>query len=84
MGTTGLLECAVADFMSASINRHTGVNMVSPGLCGLEATAVNWLCHMVGLRASAARVGTDCGGVLTSGGSIASELYVVAYDATVA
>ena len=72
VGTTGLLDTAVADLMSGVINRHTGLNLISPGLCALDNTAVQWLCDIVGLENTAKSSGVTSGGILASGGSMAS------------
>lgn len=70
VGTAGLLESAVADFIVAAATRHSGLHMIAPGLTAFDMVAVQWLCGMVGYDA----VHGGAGGVLLSGGSLASEL----------
>jgi len=60
----GLFPAALADFISASTNRYTGVWMAAPALVQLEANVLDWLrdwmCFPVTTR-----------GLLTTGGSMA-------------
>lgn len=67
----GLLHAAVADLIVDATNRFSGLWMPAPGLVQLEINVVRWLATLVGLPDTA-------GGLLTSGGSIANLLAVVA------
>jgi aromatic-L-amino-acid decarboxylase len=67
----GLLHAAVADLIADAINRYVGLWRAAPGLVQLESNVISWLCEIVGLPAGS-------GGVLTSGGSLAT------FSATVA
>ncbi len=67
----GLLHAAVADLIADAINRYVGLWRAAPGLVQLESNVIAWLCEIVGLPAGS-------GGVLTSGGSLAT------FSATVA
>src|SRR6185295_7978727 len=68
----GLFAAAVADLVSRSINRFTGVWDASPGLIQLESNVIRWFCDTV--------VGypPTSGGILTSGGSMAHFSAIVA------
>jgi aromatic-L-amino-acid decarboxylase len=61
----------VADLIADAINRYVGLWRAAPGLVQLESNVITWLCEIVGLPAGS-------GGVLTSGGSLAT------FSATVA
>lgn len=61
----GLFASAVAELIALATNRYTGVWMAAPGLVRLEQNVVEWLCSVVGYGAGA-------GGILTSGGSMAT------------
>ena len=67
----GLFASAVADLISDSVNRYTGVWAAAPALVQLEANVIRWFCAMVGYSQSS-------GGILTSGGSLANFSAVVA------
>lgn len=67
----GLFHSAAADFISATLNRFVGSESMAPGLVRLEWTVVRWLCDLLGFDAGS-------GGVLTSGGSMATLTAVVA------
>jgi aromatic-L-amino-acid/L-tryptophan decarboxylase len=68
----GLFTAAVADLISRSINRFTGVWDASPGLIQLESNVIRWFCdEVVGYPPTS-------GGILTSGGSLAHFSAVVA------
>jgi len=60
----GLFPAALADFISASTNRYTGVWMAAPALVQLEANVLDWLRDWMGFPASTR-------GLLTTGGSMA-------------
>ena len=61
----GLLHSAVADLISASVNRYVGVWTAAPGLAQLEANVIRWFCDIVGYPQQAR-------GFLSSGGSLAN------------
>ncbi|MFE4107997.1 pyridoxal phosphate-dependent decarboxylase family protein [Almyronema epifaneia] len=61
----GLFHAALADFIALSLNRYVPIFMAAPGLAAIEAQAVQWLCNLMDLPATA-------GGLFTSGGSIAT------------
>jgi len=67
----GLLHAAVADLIADATNRFVGLWRAAPGLVQLESNVIAWLAEVVGLPAGA-------GGILTSGGSLAT------FSATVA
>ncbi|MDH3283566.1 MAG: aminotransferase class I/II-fold pyridoxal phosphate-dependent enzyme [Acidobacteriota bacterium] len=66
----GLFQTAVADLISASVNRYSGVWIAAPGLVAIETNVLTWLRELVGLP----ETGT---GLLTSGGSLASLIALV-------
>jgi aromatic-L-amino-acid decarboxylase len=61
----GLYPAALADFISASTNRYTGVWMAAPALVQLEANVLEWLRTWMGFPPTAS-------GLLTTGGSMAN------------
>ncbi|MGA7616664.1 MAG: aminotransferase class V-fold PLP-dependent enzyme [Thermoanaerobaculia bacterium] len=67
----GLFHTAVADLISDSFNRYVGVWAAAPALVQLEANVTRWFCGIVGLPETS-------GGVLTTGGSLANFMAVVA------
>jgi aromatic-L-amino-acid/L-tryptophan decarboxylase len=70
MPSGGLLHAAVADFLTAAVNRYVGVWAASPGLAELEAQVIRWFVEMLGMPATSR-------GFLSSGGSIANFSAVV-------
>lgn len=62
----GLLHTAVADLLSAVMNRYTGLFLGSPGLVQLESNVISWMAQIVGYDPQRAF------GCLTSGGSMAN------------
>jgi aromatic-L-amino-acid/L-tryptophan decarboxylase len=66
----GLVHAAVADLITNLSNRYVGIWQAAPGLVEIESQVVRWLCEVVGLPAG-------CGGLLTSGGSMATLIAVV-------
>ncbi|MEO8586239.1 MAG: pyridoxal-dependent decarboxylase [Acidobacteriota bacterium] len=62
---------AVADLISAGVNRYVGVFAPAPALVQLETNVIRWFVRAVGYPESA-------GGFLTSGGSLANFSAVVA------
>ena len=71
----GLFHAAVADFISKSVNRHVGYWYMAPAMVQLEWTVIRWFCEIVGY-------GPEAGGVLTSGGSMASLTALIAARTT--
>lgn len=67
----GLFLAALADLIADATNRYVGVWQAAPGLVQLETNAVRWLAEIVGLPAGS-------GGILTTGGSLATFSAVVA------
>ncbi len=61
----GIFPAALADLISNTLNRYTGVAGVAPALNQLEANVVRWLCQIMGYPDQAR-------GFLTSGGSLAN------------
>ena len=61
----GLYPAAVADFISAAVNRYTGVWLAAPALVQLEANVLDWLRDWMAFPATAR-------GLLTTGGSMAA------------
>jgi len=61
----GIFPAALADFISATTNRYTGVWMAAPALVQLEANAIDWLREWMGFPA-------DARGLFTTGGSMAT------------
>jgi aromatic-L-amino-acid/L-tryptophan decarboxylase len=61
----GLFHSVLADFISLSLNRYVTMFMAAPALAAIEDQVVRWLCEIIGFPQKA-------GGVLTSGGSIAT------------
>src|SRR4051794_31301369 len=66
----GVFHAAVADLIADSVNRYVGVFAAAPALVQLEANVVRWFCDMAGY-------GKGSGGVLTTGGSLATFIAVV-------
>src|SRR5437764_6367277 len=67
----GIFPAAVADFIATAVNRYVGVFAAAPALAQLEANVVRWFCEIVGY-------GKKSGGVLTTGGSMANFIAMVA------
>lgn len=69
---SGLFSAALAEFYNRATNRYGGLVSVAPALAALEESVVRWLAREVcGLPESS-------GGLLTSGGSMATFSAVVA------
>lgn len=71
----GVFHAAVADFIAKSVNRYVGYWYMAPAVAALEWTVLRWFCEIVGY-------GPDAGGVLTSGGSMASLTALIAARTT--
>jgi aromatic-L-amino-acid decarboxylase len=67
----GLFQSAVADLITASVNRYVGVWQSAPGLVQIEENVIAWLATLAGLPEGS-------GGVLTTGGSMANLTAIVA------
>jgi aromatic-L-amino-acid decarboxylase len=67
----GLFQAALADFIALATNRYSTVWLAAPGLVQLEENVVQWFCEVLGLP-------TGAGGLLTSGGSMANLIALVA------
>ncbi|MEQ8787548.1 MAG: aminotransferase class V-fold PLP-dependent enzyme [Pirellulaceae bacterium] len=61
----GLPHTAAADVIADTVNRYVGFWPAAPAVAQLEATAIGWLCEIVGY-------GDGAGGFFTSGGSQAN------------
>lgn len=61
----GLFASALADLISDTVNRYTGVFAAAPALVQLEANVLRWFAGIVGYPEGAR-------GILTSGGSLAA------------
>lgn len=66
-----LFASALADLLAQTLNRYTGLSELAPGLVAIEDGVLRWLCHLFGLPLGA-------GGLLTSGGSMATLSMLVA------
>ena len=67
----GVYAAALAGLIASATNRYVGVTQPAPALVQIEQTVTRWLCHWMGLPASAA-------GILTSGGSLSNFSAIVA------
>jgi len=67
----GIFAAAVADLIATATNRYVGVFAAAPALAQLEANVVRWFCEIVGY-------GKKSGGVLTTGGSMANFIAMIA------
>ena len=67
----GLFTSALAELLARTVNRYTGIASLAPGLVALEQGVIGWLCAEFGLP-------RDAGGVLVTGGSMATLAAVVA------
>jgi aromatic-L-amino-acid decarboxylase len=66
----GLYAAALADFVACAVNRYVGVRVAAPALVQIEETAVRWMADLMGYPA-------ECGGILTSGGSLSNLSAIV-------
>jgi aromatic-L-amino-acid/L-tryptophan decarboxylase len=67
----GVFASALADLLAKAVNRYTGLSELAPGLVAIEDGVLRWLCHLFGLPAGS-------GGLLTTGGSMATLSMLVA------
>jgi glutamate/tyrosine decarboxylase-like PLP-dependent enzyme len=66
----GLYHAALGDYLAAVANRYAGIFFASPGAVRMENMLLAWLAEVVGYP-------KECGGALTSGGSIANLTGIV-------
>lgn len=71
----GVFHSALADFIAKSVNRYVGYWYMAPAIVQIEWTVIRWFCEIVGY-------GPETGGVLTSGGSMASLTALIAARTT--
>lgn len=67
----GLFQSAVADMIALATNRYPGLWMAAPGLVQIEQNVIEWFCGIAGLPPGS-------GGLLTSGGSMATLIALAA------
>ncbi|HWR47325.1 MAG TPA: aminotransferase class V-fold PLP-dependent enzyme [Pseudonocardiaceae bacterium] len=67
----GLFASALAELLAQTLNRYTGFSEFAPGLVALEDGVLRWLCQLFDLPLGA-------GGLLTTGGSMATLSMLVA------
>jgi aromatic-L-amino-acid decarboxylase len=67
----GLFASALADLLAKTFNRYTGISELAPGLVAIEDGVLRWLCQLFGLPPGS-------GGLLTTGGSMATLSMLVA------
>jgi aromatic-L-amino-acid/L-tryptophan decarboxylase len=67
----GLFVSALADLLAQTLNRYTGLADLAPGLVAIEDGVLRWLCDLFSLPSGA-------GGLLTTGGSMATLSMLVA------
>lgn len=72
----GTIHSAVADLISAVVNRFTGVWMGCPGAIQLEVNVLNWICQLIGYTTDEFNPSGPFG-CFTSGGSMANFLAIV-------
>lgn len=72
IGGGGIYHAAVADFISAAVNRQMAVWQCCPGFVRLEMNVIRWFCDIAGLPAATSF------GELTTGGSTATLSAIVA------
>jgi len=68
----GLYLGAIADYLSTTFNRYSAMFMASPGAAAIESLSIRWLNEITGIHASAERAGSQPGGILVSGASVAT------------
>ena len=61
----GLYTAALADFVTAAVNRYTTVAALAPAFVALEETTIRWIADLFDYPA-------ESGGILTTGGSLAN------------
>jgi aromatic-L-amino-acid decarboxylase len=71
VGGGGLYTSALAEFVARGVNRFTGLAAFAPALVAMEESTIRWLAREFGLPGAS-------GGLLTTGGSMATLVAVVA------
>jgi aromatic-L-amino-acid decarboxylase len=71
VGGGGLYTSALAEFVARGVNRFTGLAAFAPALVAMEESTLRWLGREFGLPAGS-------GGLLTTGGSMATLVALVA------
>ena len=66
----GVYAATLADYLSMSVNRYTGMWNASPALIQIELAALNWIRELIQLP-------ENFGGLFTSGGSISSLIAII-------
>ena len=66
-----LYPSAIADYLASLTNRYTGIFFSSPGAVRIENLCIRWMCDLLGFPDTS-------GGNLTSGGSMANLIGLVA------
>lgn len=67
----GIYYAALGDYLAAVTNRYAGVFFASPGAVRMENMLLDWMAAIIGYPKT-------CGGNLTSGGSLANLIGIVA------
>jgi aromatic-L-amino-acid decarboxylase len=67
----GIFTSALAGFLASGMNRYTGKVMTAPALVALEDSILRWMCDLFSFPVGAQ-------GLLTSGGSLANLIALVA------
>jgi len=71
VGGGGLYTSALAEFVARGVNRFTGLAAFAPALVAMEESTIRWLAREFGLP-------PESGGLLTTGGSMATLVALVA------
>jgi len=71
VGGGGLYTSALAEFVARGVNRFTGLAAFAPALVAMEESTIRWLAREFGLPPGS-------GGLLTTGGSMATLVALVA------
>jgi len=66
----GIYFSALGDYLAGIFNRYSGVFYASPGAVRMENMLIKWMAEVVGFP-------KNCGGNLTSGGSLANLMGIV-------
>lgn len=67
---SGLFSGAIADYLASAVNRYSGVYYAGPGAVRMGRACLEWVADLFGYP-------SDCGGDITSGGSVANLSAVV-------
>ena len=68
----GLPVSSIADFVGTATNRYPTITMAAPAAAGIEECVIQWLAELVGLKNKENGLNINAGGLLTSGGSMAT------------